>query len=279
MSGTRKSILCPRCRRLVSVDESRCPYCGLSRPGSPLRTGILARLLRTPEEIIRVIIYLNIGMFVYTLLLNPTHLGFSGNPLYFFSPADRSLLLAGATGSLPLFRLHRWWTLIAASFLHGSIMHIFFNMVALKQLGPFVVREYGLDRFLIIYTVSGVFGFYLSCLAGVPLTIGASASICGLIGAIFYYGKSRGGQYGLAISRQAAGWIVGLALFGLLVPGINNWGHGGGIVAGLASGYLLGYRDKSAAGAGLQWLAAGCVLLTVAVLAWAVFQSLLFSFS
>ena len=153
-------------------------------------------------------------------------------------------------------------------------MHIFFNMVALKQLGPFVVREYGLHRFLIIYTVSGIVGFYLSCLAGVPLTIGASASICGLIGAILYYGRSRGGVYGMAVYRQAMGWIVGLALFGFLVPGINNWGHGGGIIAGLACGSLLGYREKNLGAAWQQWLATACVLATVVVLGWAVFQAL-----
>ena len=77
-----------------------------------------------------------------------------------------------------------------------------------------------------------------------PLTIGASAAVCALIGAALYYGKSRGGRYGQAIYRQVIGWVVGLFAFGLIVPGINNWGHGGGILGGILIGYLLGYHEK-----------------------------------
>jgi len=274
----RQSLLCPNCRRLISADEPRCPYCGLSRPGSRLKRDYLGRLLSHPEEIIRLIIYLNVAMFVYTLLLNPGGMRFSANPLSFLSPSNRSLLLVGATGRIPIDQFHRWWTLIAASFLHGGILHIFFNMMALKQLGPFVVREYGLNRFLIIYTISGIVGFLVSYLVGVPLTIGASASICGLIGTILYYGKNRGGTYGEAIYRQAMGWIVGLAVFGLMIPGINNWGHGGGIVAGIVGGVVLGYRDKRVSTTMHQLLAMIAVIMTILVLGWAVVQSLMLSF-
>lgn len=271
-------MLCPNCRRLISNDEPSCPYCGISRPGSRLRSDLLARFLQHPEDIIRAIIYLNGAFFLYTLLLNPTRLGFSANPLAFLSPSDHSLLIAGATGTIPIARYHRWWTLIAASFLHGGILHIFFNMAALKQLGPFVVREYGLHRFVIIYLVSGVVGFYVSFLAGVSLTIGASASVCGLIGAILYYGRSRGGSYGQAIYRQATGWIVGLAVFGMLVPGINNWGHGGGVLTGIAAGFLLGYREKRASTFNHQLLAMVAAGITLVVLCWAVIQSLMIRF-
>jgi len=274
----RQSLLCPHCRRLISADEPRCPYCGLSRPGSRLKQDYLGRLLSHPEDIVRLIIYLNVAMYVYTLMLNPGGMKFSANPLAFLSPSNPSLLLVGATGRIPIGKFHRWWTLISASFLHGGILHIFFNMVALKQLGSFVVREYGLNRFLIIYTISGIAGFLLSYLVGVPLTIGASASICGLIGAILYYGKNRGGTHGEAIYREAMGWIVALVVFGLVVPGINNWGHGGGIAAGIVAGMLLGYREKKASTMGYQLLAMISVAMTLLVLGWAVVQSLMISF-
>jgi len=65
--------------------------------------------------------------------------------------------------------------------------------------------EFGVSRMFIIYTASGVIGFWISCLFGVLFTIGASASICGLIGAMLFYGKSRGGVYGQAIYRQVFG--------------------------------------------------------------------------
>jgi rhomboid protease GluP len=167
---------------------------------------------------------------------------------------------------------HRWWTLGSASFLHGGILHIAFNMMALRQLGPFVIFEYGLNRFIIIYILSGVAGFALSYAAGVPFTIGASASICGLIGAILYYGKSRGGIYGQAIYKQAMGWIFGLVIFGLLFPGINNWGHGGGIAAGVLLGLLLKYNDYTPENMLARIGSTLCLLTTALILAWSVAQ-------
>ena len=59
-------------------------------------------------------------------------------------------------------------------------------------------------------TFSGVFGFFVSYLAGVTFTIGASAAVCGLIGAALYFGKSRGGIYGQTIYRQIGGWAIGI---------------------------------------------------------------------
>ena len=143
-------------------------------------------------------------------------------------------------------------------------------MMAFKQLAPFIIREYGTYRMAIIYTVGGVLGFAVSYLAGVMFTIGASAAVCSLIGAALYYGKSRGGPYGQAIYRQVGGWVLALFLFGFLVPGINNWGHGGGIVAGALLGFLLGYQERVKERFFHKTIAGICVILTVAVLGWAV---------
>ncbi|MBW2650839.1 MAG: rhomboid family intramembrane serine protease [Deltaproteobacteria bacterium] len=273
----KKSILCPNCRKLINRDEPVCPYCGLSRPGSGWKKTLPSNLLRSPYDMIKIIIYVNAAFYVFALLLNPTALGLSANPLAFLSPSNNSLLLLGATGTIPIDRLGRWWTLLSASYLHGGLLHIAFNMLALRQLGPFVLREYGLYRFLIIYTVTGIAGFYLSYLAGVSLTIGASASICGLIGATLYYGKSRGDIYGQAIYKQVMGWVVGLAMFGFMIPGINNWGHGGGIVAGILLGFIMGYNEKYRENQLHRVLATSCILLTAGVLLWAVLQSIYYS--
>jgi len=273
----KKSILCPNCRKLINHDDPNCPYCGLSRPGSGWRKTLPSNLLSSPYDMIKIIIYVNIAFYVLALLLNPRGLGLSSNPLSFLSPSNNSLLLLGATGTIPIDRLHRWWTLLSASYLHGGLIHIAFNMLALRQLGPFVLREYGLYRFFVIYTITGIAGFYLSYLAGVPLTIGASASICGLIGATLYYGKSRGDIYGQAIYKQVMGWVVGLALFGFMIPGINNWGHGGGIVAGVLLAFIMGYNDKRRENQLHRVLSTSCMLLTAGILLWAVLQSIYFS--
>jgi len=113
------------------------------------------------------------------------------------APDTASLLRFGASGSIPVFLVGHWWTVLSASWLHGSALHILFNMMWVRQLGPATADAYGPGRMVIIYTVAGAAGFLLSSTAGfylnwmpVPflrganLTVGASASIFGLLGAI-----------------------------------------------------------------------------------------------
>jgi len=274
MPSEKKSILCPRCRRLISSDEPACPYCGLSNPGAWWKRRIFKGLLNQPEDIIRWLIYANAALYLLSILLNPSRIGLTMNPLMFLSPSGESLFLLGATGTIPLSQ-HYWWTLVSASFLHGNLLHIVFNMLALRQLGPFLIQEFGFSRFSIIYTLSGIIGFLVSWLGGVPFTLGASACLTGLIGAILYYGKSRGGFFGQVIYRQAMGWVVGLVLFGLVFPGINNWAHGGGLLAGIFLAYLFKYLDRRPEAALDRFLGSACLVLTVVILAWVVFRALL----
>ena len=201
-------------------------------------------MMNDPDSLIKAIIYLNAGMFIISVLFAPGGLKFSGNPLTFLSPGSQGLLIFGATGTIPIDRMHRWWTLISANYLHGGILHILFNMLALRQIAPLIIQEYNISRMFIIYTLGGIAGFMVSYLAGVEFTIGSSAAVCSLIGAALYFGKNRGGMYGQAVYRQVGGWVIGIFAFGILIPGINNWGHAGGILAGALLGALMGYREK-----------------------------------
>jgi len=201
-------------------------------------------------------------------------LNLSGNPMTLLSPDNRGLLLLGATGAIPIDRFHHWWTLVSASYLHGGILHIVFNMLALRQIAPLVIREYGTHRMIVIYTLSGVGGFLVSYLAGVSFTIGASAAVCGLIGAALYYGKRRGGNYGQAVYRQVGGWALSIFLFGMVVPGINNWAHGGGMATGIFMGLLMGYHESKKENMRHRLLGSLCVIGTTAVLLWAVFTGM-----
>jgi rhomboid protease GluP len=271
MSSGRKSILCPNCRKLISMDEPECPYCGLKRPGLH-NTASAVRNIFFGTNPVMAIIYINIAYYVLALFLG----GISNDGSFnFLSPSNQSLFLLGASGTIPVIGAHRFWTLISASFLHGGLMHILFNMMALYQLGPFVLQEFGFHRFINLYIITGACGFAASVIFGVPFTIGASASVCGLIGAIIYYGKSRGGSYGEAIYKQAMGWVIGLIFFGLIFPGINNWAHGGGLLSGIALSFLMGYNDNKPESAWSKLLAFACILLTAAILIWAVISSLL----
>jgi rhomboid protease GluP len=273
MSSERKSILCPNCRKLISRDEPACPYCGLVRPGIHNNAGIIRNVFFGSNPVMT-IIYINIAFYIFSLFLDPQGI-FGSGAFSLLSPSNQSLFLLGATGTIPVIGAHRFWTLISASFLHGGIFHIFFNMMALYQLGPFVLREFGFHRFIILYIITGACGFAASVLFGIPFTIGASASICGLIGAIIYYGKSRGDSYGEVIYKEAMGWVIGLVIFGLIFSGINNWAHGGGLLSGICLAIIMGYNDNKQENAWCKILAYACILLTMAILVWAVINSLL----
>jgi rhomboid protease GluP len=151
----------------------------------------------------------------------------------------------GASGALPVYGQNRWWTLLSAGWLHGSVLHILFNMMWVRQLGPATAEMYGPGRMVIIYTVAGMAGFLVSSTAGLlfgnmpipflrgaTLTVGASAPIFGLLGALVYYGRRAGSSM---VGAQALQFAVILGLFGFIMPGIDNYAHGGGF----AGGYLV----------------------------------------
>lgn len=277
-NSSRRSILCPNCRKLISRDEPRCPHCGVAAPGSAWKNWTTL-FFRHPQHLIRFILWTNGIMFVISLLISGRSMGVHLNPFSMLSPDSNVLGLMGATGTAVMGNGQRWWTLLSANYLHGSILHIIFNMMAFMQLAPLVIREYGTRRMFIIYTGGGIIGFLISYLAGIRLTIGASAAICALIGALLYYGKSRSGIYGQLLYRQVGGWAFSIFIFGLIVPGINNWGHGGGMAAGAALGFLLGYQEKIKETLLHNTLAMLFLGLTVLTLGWSILQTALFLLS
>ena len=268
------SMLCPGCRKLLNREAPFCPHCGMQRPGAWWKRLALRGWLQDPNQVVKVLIGINAGMYVISLLVSPRSFQVSFDLLTTLSPSNQSLLQLGATGTIPIDHLQRWWTLLSANYLHGGILHILFNMLALRQLIPLVGHLYGINRLIVLYTLTGVAGFWVSYVAGVPFTIGASAALCGLIGATLYYGKSRGGLFGEAIYRQIGGWAIGIFVIGLLIPGINNWGHGGGMVAGALLGFLVGYRERGDEQPWHTMLAAVCMAATGLVLAWMLLSSI-----
>lgn len=274
----KNSLLCPQCRKLISRSAEACPFCGLNKPTSRLKNNILLSVISDGDQLVKTIISLNIIMFIVSIVIDPKLGSLNFSPLHFLSPSNQSLLVLGSTGTIPVFQLHRWWSLMAANYLHGGLLHILFNMLALRQVAPLVIREFGINRMIILYTLGGVGGFFISTLAGVRFTIGASAALCSLIGALLYYGKSRGGIYGQNIFSQIGGWAIGIAIFGFLVPGINNWGHGGGMLIGVLLGYALGYTEKTKEKFSHKVLSMICLAATCLILLWACLNGVLFLF-
>jgi len=269
MSKKNHAKLCPNCRKLISADEKKCPYCDIAYPHFWLKQ-FFVKIFKN-EGVLSFLIFINIFMFSVSLLFDITKVTFDINPLQFLSPSNEALFWLGATGSFPIDSYNHWWSLITANYLHGGLLHLLLNMLALNQIGSLIVREFGAVRFWIIYTISGFMGFLLSWYMGVDFTIGASASICGLIGAGLYFGKSQGGAYGNNVYRNISGWIISLFLFGFIVPGINNWAHAGGLIGGIMFAYLLGYDIQPKYKKIHYTLSIICISLTLFCLIWVFF--------
>jgi rhomboid protease GluP len=197
---------------------------------------------------VSLIIYGCAAMYVLGLLLTVLQggniMGGGNNPLGILAPDPYVQLRLGGSGAYPVFGYGMWWTVLSAGWLHGSILHIGMNMMAVKSLGPVTADLYGGPRMVIIYTAGSVGGFLLSStlglfpipLFGAPFTLGASAPIFGLLGALLYYGRRSGSSL---IHAEAKGYAVAFFVFGLIFPGVDNAAHLGGFIGGYVASIWL----------------------------------------
>jgi rhomboid protease GluP len=240
------SVVCPSCGSLVGVRDDRCYSCGRANPGLWGFAPAL-RALGTDLGFVPLVIGGSTILYVVSLILSGPELRvLGGGPLGLLTPSIRTLIVLGASGAFPVFALDNWWTVLSATWLHGSLLHILFNMMWVRQLGPVAADIIGPARTVVIYTVAGVCGFLLSSTAGyylggsalpflrggANLTVGASASIFGLLGALVHYGRKSGSSL---VRGEAMRYAVILFLFGLLMPGIDNYAHAGGFAGGYAA--------------------------------------------
>lgn len=135
-----------------------------------------------------------------------------------------------------------FWRLITPMFLHGSILHIGFNMYALHIFGPGLERHFSSARFMALYLLSGFAGNVASLAFSTAPSLGSSTAIFGLLAAqgVFLYRNREifGGS-----ARRALNNIVMIAGINLVIglsPGIDNWGHLGGLVGGTLFSWLAG---------------------------------------
>ncbi len=242
---TEGSVLCTSCGVLVGVNDPTCYNCQRRNPGLWGFAPVFRRL-GNDLGFVTLVMGGTITLYVLSLLL-------SGSGLQtMLAPNGRVLLLLGASGALPVFQMDRWWTVLTAGWLHAGVLHILFNVMWIRQLGPSVANLYGPGRMVIIYTVAGVVGFTFTSVAGqylgsgVPiigrliggasLSVGASASIFGLLGALVYYGRRTGSRH---VGSTGLQYALMMGLFGLIMPGIDNQAHLGGFVGGYLAGLAL----------------------------------------
>lgn len=155
------------------------------------------------------------------------------------SENPRVLLLFGAKFH-PLIVAGQYWRLVSANFLHIGIVHLLFNSYALYLFGLQVERFFGRTRFFALYMLAGIGGTALSFAGSRTLSAGASGAIFGLVGATIVYFATYREAFGHQGRRQFSSLllITGFNLFwGFVNPGIDNLGHIGGLLMGLALGW------------------------------------------
>ena len=134
------------------------------------------------------------------------------------------------------------WRLVTPVFIHGGMAHFFINMYSLYAIGPVVERFFGAGRTLTLYLLSGIAGVVFSLSFSPYPSVGASGAIFGLLGslgAFLYANRSTFGQAGRIQLRQII--LVALLNLGLgLSPGIDNWGHLGGLLFGTGLTLFIG---------------------------------------
>jgi rhomboid protease GluP len=227
------------------VQEAECWNCGRKNPGLWGFSTLLRRIGNF--RFVSVVTWGCAALYLATLVMDPRGIGMNGMSI--LAPSGRSVLIFGASGAVPVFGYGRWWTVLSAAWLHGNLLHIVFNLLWVRQLAPAASELYGTSRTVIIYTIASVSGFLLSSWAGLvfaasPLfflrgaafTLGASASIFGLLGALVAYGRRTGSSH---IGSQAMTYAVILFVFGFVMPNIDNYAHLGGFLGGYAAARWL----------------------------------------
>jgi rhomboid protease GluP len=232
--------MCPHCRAFITTRDRVCPYCGE-------RVGPRAIEARSPADVLGglipharfttvVLLVVNFGLYVATVLYSAG----SGNENAWMGVDGATLFRFGAKYG-PAIAAGEWWRLITAGFLHGGLLHIFMNSWVLFDLGAQVEEVYGTARYLLIYILSTIGGFLASMLWRPTLSIGASAAVFGLIGAMIALGVRRRSGFGDAIRGMYLRWAIYGMVFGLL-PGlrIDNAAHLGGLAVGYGVAYVAG---------------------------------------
>jgi len=236
---TSGSIVCPSCGRLVGVSDKECFNCGRRNPGL---WGFAPVLQKIGLDFGFTEIVFTVCGILYVLCLVTDWNAVGSGGMAILSPGQRPLFLFGASGAIPIVGYGRWWTVLSAAWLHGGLLHIGMNMLWLRQLMPTVQEYYGVGRLIIIYTVSSAVGFALTSLMYLPnvplgpfrgaaFTVGASAPLFGLFGALIVYSRRSGHT---ALGQEIWRWVAIFVIIGLLVPFIDNWAH----LGGLAGGYM-----------------------------------------
>jgi rhomboid protease GluP len=228
-----KNKICPSCRAINSIEEKRCSECG-GRLGSRAWQ-VLDRIGLVVPSVVSASTLLGICFIaVYARILFAQH-GDSAWSL------DNYTLLRFGGNFGPITTDGEWWRLLSSIVSHGGLVHLGFNLIALYIVGPEVEKLYGRFVMPLLFAATGVIGSLASAYLNDPpaVAIGASGGIMGLIGVAAIRGHLEGTHAGRDVRDRMVKWVIYTFILGFAIPGIDNWGHAGGLAAGAGLGYLV----------------------------------------
>jgi membrane associated rhomboid family serine protease len=235
-------VHCTRCGRPICVDcmyqaavGYQCPECLREAARSAPRRRVRIRfVLGRPGIVTTTLLAANLAMFL-------VEVAYGGARSLIEGPNALKLYQLGALQPLTIAQDHQYWRFFTAMFLHAGLIHIAFNMYALYLFGYLIEGALGRGRLLAIYFVSGFLASVGSFLASDPRSVGvgASGAIFGLLGAWVAYNYRRRGSPMAAFQLRQALFLIVLNLFiGFSIANIDNSAHIGGLIAGVAAGFV-----------------------------------------
>ena len=270
--------LCPSCGTLVGANATHCHQCGANVNFSlAAASKSLERLMPGTSPVTYALLAISCVLYVVCLLATIREGGLAavgGGILGMFGIGGiRGDILLRLGESLPLgYNLIQPWRFVMAVFLHASLLHIVFNMWVLMDVGPSIEELYGSARYLFIYVATGIGGYIVSSSIGGRPSVGASGALLGLIGVLLATTIGRRGAGSQMLRSQLIRWLIYIAVWGLLFPGIDNYAHAGGLVTGFLLGKIMEDRPPATPEArkwarALGWLTALVVVASFVMMA------------
>ena len=268
--------MCPHCRAFITTKDKVCPYCEAEvgpraierRDPAPIAGGLISgqRFLTS------MILLINIGLYALCVVY-----GSQDGRSNWMGIDGRTLIEFGSKFGPNIILQSEYWRLITAGFLHGGAFHILMNSWYLLDLGSQVEEIYGVARMIVIYVMGTVLGFTASLFYS-PLanSVGASAGICGLLGAMIAYATQSQSSYARAMKGAYIRWAILILALGLLPFPIDNAAHIGGMAGGYAIGYLAGTPRLTSGFVEQFWKVAAGISVGLVVISFAFWASRFF---
>jgi membrane associated rhomboid family serine protease len=258
---------CPSCGHPADASEQTCTHCGAHMGGRMTHRARRAAALLWGADTPIVTSALAITLVaIYAITIVWDHkVGVSSPPMM---PSPIALWRFGSETSLDI-QDGQWWRLVTCTFLHVHLLHLFFNVSSLWSVGVYLEDILGKAKTLALYMLLAVastaFSFWWHTRdGGIGNSAGASGAICGLIGVAIGF-SLRHRNAARHLRSHYVGWAVWILLLAFSGWNIDNAGHIGGLVPGIALGLVVRRRSVTTRRAHQLWTAAAILGIALVV--------------